>query len=607
MSKKKKNSQPGSRPESKAAKKVVSSGAEKEKSPDRAPATLQRPPPTPRSPRPLSASKEDPLGEAEAQREGHGLLIGILIGIFVGILWGVFAPTLPRRAEKVVRHVEPELPRAERQLAALQPGALGYEDALKRRDSLREALDVSRRYLALDQTLQQDKARLDALANKESGAAQEIRDRLTQTEIELASLRKTLKPIVRRYDVVVGVIGEAFRMFGEIFLKLLKMLIVPLVMASMICGVAFLGDIRKIGRLGGVAVSYYMITTLMAVLLGIFLVTAIRPGVGYPLDPDMAKTAAAEKLAVRGDYDFAQAFEDIMMGFFTENIIESMVEMQILPLIIFSIAFGAILTTYAGGKKLISAFEALNEGILRFVRLIMYAAPIGIAGLVGAKLQGAQESGAFFEALASLGWYAATVILGLLLHGFVVLPTLLLIFARRNPAAFIAALGKPLLTAFGTASSSATLPATIEALEDNAKVSKRTAGFVAPLGATINMDGTALYEAVAAIFIAQAYQIPLGPVHLGVIFVTATLAAIGAAGIPEAGLVTMILVLKAAGLPAEGIGLILAIDWFLDRCRTTINVWGDMIGAAIVDRMVPPGADEIAAEAEADAMAVPAD
>ena len=186
--------------------------------------------------------------------------------------------------------------------------------------------------------------------------------------------------------------------------------------------------------------------------------------------------------------------------------------------------------------------------------------------------------------LLAVGKYSFTVIFGLAIHAVVVLPLILLLIGGRNPLTYVKGMGAALLNAFSTASSSATLPLTMEGTEKNS-ISNRTSSFVLPLGATINMDGTALYEAVAAMFIAQVYGITLGPVEQVVIFLTATIAAIGAAGIPEAGLVTMVIVLKAVGLPIEGIGLILTIDWFLDRCRTTINVWGDSVGAGVIETL----------------------
>jgi Na+/H+-dicarboxylate symporter len=248
--------------------------------------------------------------------------------------------------------------------------------------------------------------------------------------------------------------------------------------------------------------------------------------------------------------------------------------------------FGGILTTLGErGRPVLAFFEAVNDVVMKMVHLIMYFAPLGVFALIAYRLGKAGGGGLFWMELAKLLKYALTVITGLLIHGVFVLPIILWVLGRRNPARYAFNMGNALTTAFSTASSSATLPLTMECAEEKNSVSNRAASFVLPLGATVNMDGTALYEAVAAIFIAQAYGVPLAFPQQVVIFITATLAAIGAAGIPEAGLVTMVIVLKSVGLPLEGIGLLLSIDWFLDRFRTTVNVWGDSVGAAIIDRL----------------------
>jgi solute carrier family 1 (high affinity glutamate transporter) protein 1 len=215
----------------------------------------------------------------------------------------------------------------------------------------------------------------------------------------------------------------------------------------------------------------------------------------------------------------------------------------------------------------------------------MRAAPVGIGALIAGRLGEAGGFAGFWPELVKLGAYTATVLVGLVIHAVVVLPLVLRAWGGRHPLEVAGNLGTALTTAFSTGSSSATLPLTMEAVIEEEGISERTARFVVPLGATVNMNGTALYEAVAAVFIAQSYGVELSIAQTVIIAVTATLAAIGAAGIPEAGLVTMVIVLKAVNLPAEGIALILAVDWFLDRCRTTVNVWGDVVGAAVIDRL----------------------
>jgi solute carrier family 1 (neuronal/epithelial high affinity glutamate transporter), member 1 len=381
----------------------------------------------------------------------------------------------------------------------------------------------------------------------------------------------------------VALFGErmvAVEWMGTLFLKALKMIIIPLVMASMIVGITGMGDVRKLGRIGGLTALYYATTTAISVALGILLVNLIHPGIGMPL----AGLAKPERVAAKE----ALGFQDILLSFVSDNIVKAMAEMDVLPVIVFSLVLGGILTTLdERGRPVIAFFEGLNEAIMKMVHLLMLFAPLGVFGLVAGRFARAGDLGAL---MGGLGKYMTTVLLGLAIHGLVVLPLILWLFGRRNPFRYMLNMGAALLTAFSTASSSATLPLTIECAEEKNKVPRRAAYFVLPLGATINMDGTALYESVAAIFIAQAVGVPLEFGQQVLIFLTATLAAIGAAGIPEAGLVTMVIVLRAVNLPLEGIGLILAVDWLLDRFRTTVNVWGDAAGAAVIARQMPtPG------------------
>lgn len=273
-------------------------------------------------------------------------------------------------------------------------------------------------------------------------------------------------------------------------------------------------------------------------------------------------------------------------GLIPRNIFNAMQRMEILPLIFFALLFGAALTIIGDkGKKVIEIISGLNEAVMKIVDWIMFVAPFGIFGIISARIGLAGGFEEFLPELAAVGTYSLTVIFGLSIHGVIVLPIILWFIGKRDPVKFLIGVGTPLLNAFSTASSSATLPLTLDAVEEQNRISKRTAGFVLPIGATINMDGTALYEAVAAMFIAQVYGINLGPVEQVIIFLTATLAAIGAAGIPEAGLVTMVIVLKAVNLPIEGIGLILTVDWLLDRFRTTVNVWGDSVGTGVIETL----------------------
>jgi len=364
---------------------------------------------------------------------------------------------------------------------------------------------------------------------------------------------------------------------GEMFLDTLKMLVIPLIISSMIVGITGLGDIRKVGKAGTITLIYFLSTSGIAVMVGIIVVNIMQPGLGVELTTDIPeKVAGKESIGIT----------DILTSFVTPNLFESMAKMEILPIIMFSLVFGGVLTTLGEkGKLVISVFDGINIAIMKIVHLVMYFAPLGVFALVSSKLGAAGGGDLFLAELLKIGKFAITVILGLMIHALITLPAILFFVAKQNPLTYFKNMSNALTTALSTASSAATLPVTIECVEEENKISRRTTLFVIPLGATVNMNGTALYESIAAIFIAQMVGIHLELSDQILIFLTATLAAIGAAGIPEAGLVTMVIVLQAVGLPLEGIGMLLSIDWFLDRIRTSVNVWGDSIGAAVVDRL----------------------
>ena len=361
---------------------------------------------------------------------------------------------------------------------------------------------------------------------------------------------------------------------GTLFLNALKMTIIPLIVSAVICGVCSLGDVRKLGKIGGVTIGYYLTTTAVAVFVGLIVVNIIQPGEQFSISGEVATRGT--------DHGEAPKLTDIPLSMIAPNLIEAAAQTKLLPIIVFSLLFAAALsTTGQKGKPLIEFFEGLNETMMKIVSWLMIFAPIGIFCLVSARLGTAGGGEAFWLEIMAIGKYVFAVLLGLLIHFFLLFVFLALV-AGGGLKHFLS-VSRALLTAFGTASSSATLPITMDCLKE-AGVEDRSIKFVLPLGATINMDGTALYEAVAVMFIAQAYGIEMSAIEQGIIFITATLAAIGAAGIPQAGLVTMVLVLTAVNLPLEGIGLLLAVDWFLDRFRTAINVWGDSIGASVISR-----------------------
>ncbi len=369
--------------------------------------------------------------------------------------------------------------------------------------------------------------------------------------------------------LLLGEKAKHVKIVGDLFIRLLRMIIIPLIMASMVAGVVSIGNIRNLGKIGLRTFVYYMATTLLAVGVGLILVNVLKPGAGVELGMETNVEAVTPSVV------------SIVTDIVPKNLFKSMAEDKVLSIIFFSLLLGVALSSVGEkAKPLVTLFEALNAVMLRITDWIMRLAPLGVFALMACTI--GQMGLAVIKPLAV---YMATVVLGLGIHAFITLPILLSVFGRYSPARFIKDMFSAVATAFSTASSAATLPITMDCLEKKAGVSNKIASFVLPLGATVNMDGTALYEAVAAMFIAQAYGIDLTLWQQLVIMLTATLASIGAAAIPGAGLVTMVIVLKAVGLPLEGIGMVLAVDRLLDMCRTSVNVWGDACGAAVVARL----------------------
>ncbi|XP_032234310.1 excitatory amino acid transporter 3 [Nematostella vectensis] len=427
-------------------------------------------------------------------------------------------------------------------------------------------------------------------------------------------------------------------LLGELFMAMLKMLILPLIMASLICALGVL-DSSATGKIGRRTVLYYLCTTLIAVLLGIAMVSIIQPGKG-----DKPKGERIEQSA--GPRRNLDSFLDLIRSLFPNNIVEATfmqkttkyksgpgkytyynvtVDMSknktyttpifsngthnittlrntiygpsetipdgysrtwglnVLGIVMFSIVFGIVLGRMGErGAPLKSFFETLNEVIMQMITIVMWLSPIGICSLIAKNLV---QMGDIPSAFKALGMFIGTSLAALLIHGLVILPLVYFICTRRNPFKYMFNLVDALVTAFGTDSSSATLPTTIRCCEEENHVDKRIVRFVLPLGATVNMDGTALYEGVCCLWIAQMNGIELGPGEIVTTVLTATAAAIGAAGIPSAGLVTMLIVLQAVGLPTDDIALIWSVDWFIDRFRTMVNITGDAYGAGVVEHL----------------------
>jgi len=414
--------------------------------------------------------------------------------------------------------------------------------------------------------------------------------------------------LYRQYqEAAPAVYMETFDFFGNtVFIGLLRMVLVPLVTCSVIVGVASIGDPSELGKVGGWAMLYYFGTMVVAVLVGVLLVTAVKPGDGFDAglrDQQVqqftqAKGQAQQRVEegkTQGPWD---SFKNVSQQLIPTNPIADAVAGRLLPVISFSLMFGIVLTAVGQhGRVVLDFFDGVFQALMRLVDWIVWLAPVGVYCLVAKTVapMGVQSL------VGPLGKYMLTVLAGLAIHGLIILPLVLWVFGRTNPFVYLHQMRQALLTAFGTDSSSATLPVTIECAQTYGGVSKRASGFVLPLGATINMDGTALYEAVAVVFLFQCFGIELSMMELTIIVITATLAAVGAAGIPSAGLVTMVVVVEAVNhslaqsggpqLPIAAVGIILGVDRVLDMCRTSVNVWGDSVGAKIISRIAPDEAE----------------
>lgn len=360
---------------------------------------------------------------------------------------------------------------------------------------------------------------------------------------------------------------------GDLFLDALKMTILPLVMTAIISGIAPLGAAHSVGRAGALTATFIILSTLLATSTGVVLAGLLQPGAGT------APVAATPPDAIHAA---GTGFADIVRTLVSPNLVQAAADGQILPILLFALLL-ALALAGAGprARPLLDLVEVLNEALMRVIRWILYLAPLGIFALLAARF-GALGGEGFWHEVTSVGKYVFTVLAGLGVH-FLWL-CLLLLLIGQSPPAFALQFLRALVTAFGTGSSAATLPLAMECAQA-AGVAPATVKFVLPLGTALNRNGTALYQAVAAMFIAQVYGIDLSLGQQCVVVVTAALAGIATAGVPQHGLVNMVIVLSAVNLPAEGIGLILAVDWFLDRCRTVINVWANGVASAAVQRL----------------------
>ncbi len=359
---------------------------------------------------------------------------------------------------------------------------------------------------------------------------------------------------------------------GTLFLRALQMIIIPLVISSLISGVTGIGNAENLGRLGLKTLVYYISTSALAILTGLFLVNLVKPGVGADLN-----------LSADAQLDLVDhSFKDTLIHIIPDNIFSSMTQNgELLSVIFFALIFGFFITQVSEKPKMILTdfFNAVFDVMMKVTLFIIRFTPLGIFGLVAEKI--AQQDD-LLALVQSLGSYMLVVIAGLAVHALISLPLIARFIGKVNPLKHFHAVKTALLTAFSTSSSNATLPLTIQSVEENDGVSNKISSFTLPLGATINMDGTGLYECVAVMFIAQAYGIELSFGQQVIVVITSILASIGAAGVPMAGLVMITIILSAVGLPLEGVGLILAVDRILDMFRTSVNVWSDSTGAVVI-------------------------
>ncbi len=402
-----------------------------------------------------------------------------------------------------------------------------------------------------------------------------------------------------------GFVDAWVRPFGTIFITALKLIAVPLVLASLITGVASLSDLRKLSRIGGKTIGIYLVTTAIAVTIGVLLADLVQPGATFSpsLRDDLVtafgsdtagRVEAAVAVGDRGPLQFlVDAVPENVFAAFADN--GNMLQVVVVALLL---GIGLVQVPKEKGAPVLAFFEGLNDIVIRLVDIVMLLAPIGVFALLADTIVSVagDDPTRILSLLSGLGVYMAVVLGGLAIHTAVVYPVLLKLFTPLDLKTFFQGIGPAQLVAFSTSSSGATLPVTMERCEEKLGVSEEVSSFVLPLGATINMDGTALYQAVATLFIAQAFSLDLGLGAQVTIVLTAVLASIGTAAVPGAGIIMLVIILEAVGVPAAGIALILGVDRILDMCRTVTNVTGDATVATVIaaseGQLGPPNLSE---------------
>lgn len=478
----------------------------------------------------------------------HKILAGLILGAFFGALFNVskYELEVRHRAEGAVvtttleRWVTVEVLAADGSPA----GSFGAEDQLRIIQQVRLSL-------------KEKKGRIDFRITPASGNSYTLPD--IQSVEKVKTIAVIIKPI------------------GTIFIRLLMFVAIPLVLSSLIVGAASLGDIRNVGRLGGKTMIFYLFTITSAITVGLTLVNLISPGTRLSAD-------AKEKLMMEFQPDIASSVQppdllETVVRIVPTNPFMAISGGEMLQIVFFALMIGVSLTMIESSrsKPVVDFFDGISETMIKMVGMIMNLAPYGVFALIAATVG---EFG--FDILETLIWYALTLVLGLTIHSFLILGPAVRIFSGIPYKKFFSGMKEPMLVAFTTSSSGATLPVNMKACENNLGVPKKITSFVLPLGATINMDGTSMYQAVAAVFIAQVYAMDLNLAQQLTILLTAVLASIGTAPVPGVGIVMLIIVLRSVNVPEEGIALILGVDRLLDMCRTVPNILGDAAVATIV-------------------------
>jgi proton glutamate symport protein len=399
------------------------------------------------------------------------------------------------------------------------------------------------------------------------------------------------------WGLLSGFIGMAdftsayIRPFGTIFIDLLKLIAVPLVLASLVVGVSSLNDMSRLSKMGGKTIGIYLITTMLAITIGLTVVNVIQPGATLPLETRSGLMESYSENLEERDADAEQLQQRNIMQFFVDIVPENFFQSasnnsNMLQVVFVAILLGIGLVNIPAqkGEPLIQFFESLNDVIIKIVDLVMKTAPYGVFALMAAVIVDltGDDIGQALVLLRALGWYCIAVLIGLILHVFIVYSSLFKLFSKMRLRDFFKAIRPAILLGFSTSSSLATLPVTMERVEKNLGVSEEVSSFVLPVGATINMDGTSLYQAIAAVFIAQALGMELSIAQQLTIVLTATAASIGAAGVPGAGIIMLVIVLQSVQVPIEGIALILGVDRILDMARTAVNITGDAAVSVVI-------------------------